>query len=334
MSRQQSAALACSGKGRLYPPFTASRAARFKGSKDPMLATIKKLMKSWLAAGILGLLVVSMAFLGLGTDPFAMLGGNLGTWVIKAGPNEVSAPEFKTLFDRMKKGAEEQYQRPISYEDAVKAGMEKQALEELMNTEALSAMFTKLGLTASDAQVDEAMKQHLSQYPGLFDEITGELNQQAFAGLLNDNGLTPAQYRKALGGSIVEAQFFGAMTGGLKVPRIYSALQGAFALEERDVDYFVITPASVGAIAPPTDAEMQAFLKENAAQLMRPEMRVLQVVRFSAEDFKGKVAADPAEVQKRFDFRKDSLSSPETRSFVQIPVKNAGQAATVADRLK
>eukprot|EP01030_Chromulinospumella_sphaerica_P029968 gene29968-30455_t len=78
---------------------------------------------------------------------------------------------------------------------------------------------------------------------------------------------------------------------------------------------------------------MEAFLKENAARLMRPEMRVLKLVRFNAEAFQGKVTADPAEVQKRFNFRKDSLSSPELRSFVQIPIKNAGQAATVADRL-
>jgi peptidyl-prolyl cis-trans isomerase D len=299
-----------------------------------MLATIKKLMKSWFAAGILGLLVICMAFLGLGTDPFGAMGGTMGTWVIKAGANEVGPVEFKTIFDRMKKGAEQQYQTQISYEMAVKNGLDKQALEELMNAESINAMFAKLGLRAPDSLIDEAMKQHLSQYPGLFDEITGELNQGAFQQLLQENGLTPEQYRKALGGSIVESQFFGAMTSGLKAPRIYSALQGAYGLEERDVDYFIVTPQSVGAIPAPTDAEMEAFLKENAAQLMRPEMRVLQVVRFNAEDFKGTVTADPAEVQKRFDFRKDSLSAPELRSFVQIPLKNAGQAATVADRLR
>ena len=36
---------------------------------------------------------------------------------------------------------------------------------------------------------------------------------------------------------------------------------------------------------------------------------------------------DPAEVQKRFDFRKDSLSTPETRTLVQIPAKDAAAAA-------
>lgn len=305
-----------------------------------MLATIKKLMKSWFAAVLLGLVIISTAFLGLGPqgDVLGSLAGNFGTWVIKAGPNEVSAAEFKTIFDRMKKGAEQQYQTQISYEMAVKNGLEKQALDELMETEAIGAMIKKLGLRAPDSLVDEAMKQQIlqlnQQYPGLIDEITGEVNLGGFSQLLGDNGLTLDVYRKGLRDQIAAAQLGNTMQAGLVVPRIYSALQGAYSLEQRDVDYFVITPQSVGAIPPPTDAEMEAFLKQNAAQLMRPEMRVLQVVRFSAEDFKGKVTADPAEVQKRFEFRKDSLSAPELRSFVQIPIKNAGQATAVADRLR
>ena len=266
-------------------------------------------------------------------DVLGLISGNSGSWIVKAGSETVTPKEFNALFERMRKNAEQQYQRQITTEDALKGGLEKQALEELMSSESLNAMFKKMGLRAPQSLVDDAMKQQLAQYPGVFDEITGELNPVALNDLLSQNGLDVETYRKGLEGSIVEAQFFGAMTAGFKAPRIYSSLQGAYSLEERDLDYFIVTPQSVGAIPPPTDAEMQAFLKENAARLMRPEMRVIKLVRFNAEEFRGKVTADPAEVQKRFDFRKDSLSSPELRSYVQIPVKNAGQATDVAARL-
>lgn len=299
-----------------------------------MLANIKKLMKSWFAAVLLGLVMISTAFLGQQMDVLGQLGGASGDWVVKAGSETVSPKEFSTIFERMRKYAEQQNQRQISTEEALRAGLEKQALEELMGSEALNAMFKKIGLRAPQSLVDDAMKQQLAQYPGLFDEITGELNQQALQKLLDDNGFDLATYRKGLEGTITEAQFFGAMTAGFQAPRIYSALQGAYGLEERDLEYFLITPQSLGPIAAPTDAEMQAFLKENAARVMQPEMRVLKLVRFNAEEFRSKVTADPAEVQKRFNFRKDSLSAPETRSYVQIPIKNAGQAASVAERLK
>ncbi|WGM39406.1 peptidylprolyl isomerase [Caulobacter sp. NIBR1757] len=298
-----------------------------------MLATIKKLMKSWFAAVLLGLVMISTAFLGQQMDVLGAFSGNSGTWVVKAGSQTVTPKEFNSLFERMRKNAEQQYQRQISTQDAIKGGLEKQALEELMSSESLNAMLKKMGLRAPQALVDEAMKQQLAQYPGVFDEITGELNLAELERLLTQNNLDVETYRKGLEGSIVEAQFFGAMTAGFKAPRILSSLQGAYSLEERDLDYFIVTPASVGAIPQPTEAEMQAFLKENAARLMRPEMRVIKLVRFNAEEFRSKVTADPAEVQKRFDFRKDTLSSPELRSFVQIPVKNAGQATQVAARL-
>ena len=42
---------------------------------------------------------------------------------------------------------------------------------------------------------------------------------------------------------------------------------------------------------------------------------------------------DPAELQKRYDFRKDTLSKPETRTLVQIPVKDAASAQKVSARL-
>jgi peptidyl-prolyl cis-trans isomerase D len=42
---------------------------------------------------------------------------------------------------------------------------------------------------------------------------------------------------------------------------------------------------------------------------------------------------DPAEVLKRYNFRKDTLSKPETRTLVQIPAKDAATAAQIAARL-
>jgi peptidyl-prolyl cis-trans isomerase D len=67
---------------------------------------------------------------------------------------------------------------------------------------------------------------------------------------------------------------------------------------------------------------------------MRPEMRVVTVVRFSAKAMEPGVVIDPAAVQKEFAFKKETLSTPERRSVVQIPVKTAAQAAQAAARLR
>jgi peptidyl-prolyl cis-trans isomerase D len=296
-----------------------------------MLAAIKKMMKSWFVAGILGLLVLCMAFLGMAQfDPFK---AQIGSWVVKAGSREISGPEFRAMFDQQKGRLEQQYQQQISNDMAVQNGFDRQVLDDMAQGEALMALLGRLGLRAPDSLVDEAMKEELLK-AGMFDELTGKLNQGAYAEALQRMNLTDDMYRRSVADNIIRQQFVTSLTGGFQAPRIYSALQGAYLLQERDVNYFLITPASLGPVATPTEAELVAFMNENKDRLMRPEFRTLSVVRFNGEAYKEGMKADPAEVEKRFNFRKDSLSSPETRTVVQITVKSEKAGAEVSDRLK
>ena len=110
-------------------------------------------------------------------------------------------------------------------------------------------------------------------------------------------------------------------------------LAAIYALESRDAAYFAIEPASVPQPPAPTDAQLTQLMKENAAQLTRPEFRQLSVVRFSPTQVAANMPIDPAELQKRFNFRKDTLSSPETRTVIQIPAKDAADRAKIAGAL-
>jgi peptidyl-prolyl cis-trans isomerase D len=60
---------------------------------------------------------------------------------------------------------------------------------------------------------------------------------------------------------------------------------------------------------------------------------VLSVARFSAKALEPSVTVNEAEVVKTFNFRKDTLGSAETRSFVQIVAPDAKAAAVIAQRL-
>jgi len=83
----------------------------------------------------------------------------------------------------------------------------------------------------------------------------------------------------------------------------------------------------------PTDAQLTAFMQENAQRMMKPEFRQLTVVRFSPSQVAGSIPIDENEVKKRFDFRKDTLSTPETRTVIQVPAKDAATAAQIQQRL-
>ena len=289
-----------------------------------MLSATRQFAKSWVAAVLIGLLVVSFAIFGV-NDAFQ---GNYTNDVVKAGSRHVSGTDFRREFDNFRKGAEEQTKRPISIEEAVEAGLDRRLMEEIATRESFGEMLRKIGVPPSD----RLMESELRKIPAFFDQVSGAFDKALYQQRLNENGLTPARFETLLRDQIAESHTAAAMVNGLRVPRAYGALTAIYEMEARDVGYFMIDPRSVAQPAQPTDAQLQAFMKENAERMTLPEFRVLTVVAFTPAQV-GEVKVDPAEVQKRFDFRKDTLSRPETRTLIQIPAKDAAAAQAIAARL-
>lgn len=294
-----------------------------------MLAGFRSFAKSPFAVALV--FVLMLAFLLVGTTDFfsSLFFGGTGPNVVKAGSREVSQQEFKLAYQRTVRQMTQQAGQPISVEMAVERGLDRQMLAEMLRAEAFAELIKRLGVRSPKKMLQDELR----KTPDFFDPLTGEFSQERYASVLGQNELTPAMFEKGMSDGMARFQFVRAAADGLKAPLAYASLGGAIALEQRDVTYFVVTPQSLGPLPTPTEAEIQAFVKSNADRLMRPEFRALTVVRFSRKAFESQVTADPAEVQRRFDFEKDSLSQAETRTVVQIPAKDAAQAAAIAKEL-
>lgn len=290
-----------------------------------MLSATRQFAKSWVAAVLIGLLVISFAIFGI-NDVFK---GNFTNDVVVAGSRSVSGPDFKREFDNFRKNAEQQAKRPVTIEEAVKAGLDRRLLDEIATRESFGEMLSKIGVRPSD----RLMESELRKIPAFFNPVSGAFDKALYQQRLAENGLTPARFEMMMRDQIAEQHTASAMVNGLRVPRAYSALGAIYEMEGRDIGYFVLDPRTVPQPAQPTDAQLEAFMKENAARLTRPEFRVLTIVAFTPAMVAANLPLDEAEIQKRFDFRKDTLSRPETRSLVQIPVKDAATAQSVAARL-
>ncbi|MDB5454260.1 MAG: rotamase family protein, partial [Caulobacteraceae bacterium] len=290
-----------------------------------MLAASRAFAKSWVAAVLIGLLIVSFAVFGIQdvvkrTAPDA---------VIKVGGRSITGVDFKREFDNYKARLEQQAGQPIPLELAVQNGLERQVVEGLAARESFAELLHKAGVRPSDSLVVA----QISKIPAFFDQVSGRFDKATYASRLGENGLTPAKFDQVMRDDIAQAHWATATVNGLRVPRAYSALRAVFAMEDRDVGYFRIDPRSVPQPTLPTDAQLTAFMRENAAQLTRPEFRILTVVRFSPAQVGAGLPVDEAELKKRYDFRKDTLSTPETRTIVQIPARDAAAAQQIGARL-
>ena len=296
-----------------------------------MLAGFRSFAKSPYAVVLFGLLIISFAVFGI-SDVFK---GPTGKWVIAAGSRSMTPDDFKARFETYRK--QQQAQGQIVTPDlAVEAGIDRQMLQQLALQESMAALIYKMGVRPSDKLVGDILREQMAALsPGQrpFDPITGKFDATMYQALLAQNELTPARYEASLRDDIAQTQMLAAVAGGLRAPRVYSALQAAYGLEARDLAAFAINPASIEKPAPPTDAQLQAFMKEHAEQLTRPETRVLSVARFSAKALEPSATINEADVVKTFNFRKDTLGAAETRSYVQVIAPDAKAAVVIAQRL-
>lgn len=290
-----------------------------------MLAAIRTFAKSWVAAVLIGLLIVSFAIFGI-NDVFT---GTVGDQVIKAGSRVITSADFRREYDDYRKRLEQQTGQTITPEMAAANGLDRQVLNGLATREAFAELLSKIGIRPSD----KLLVAEIQKIPAFFDPISGRFDRRTFEQRLGENGLTPEDFDRILRDQMA-AQHWGSGVGeGLRAPRAYGALAAIYGLESRDVAFFNVTPANIAAVAPPTDAQLTQFMQQNAAQLTRPEMRVLTIARFSPQAAATNAPVDEAELKKLYDFRRDTLSQPETRTIVQIPAKDAAAAQQIQARL-
>jgi peptidyl-prolyl cis-trans isomerase D len=289
-----------------------------------MLTAFRQFARSWVAAIIIGLIIVAFAIVG--TNSF--IGGPTGDQVIKAGSRVVDSMDFRRAYDNAKRRFEQQSGQPITTEMAEANGLDRFVLGQLASQEAFGELLHRMGVRPSD----QLLVAQIEKEPAFFDPITGRFDRKTFERLLGENNLTPELFEAEIRDQLAGQHWAAGVANGLRVPRMYGALLAVFGLETRDIAYFEIPPGSVPQPAAPTDAQLLAFMKQNMQP--RPETRVLTVVRFTAPADAATGPISDAELKKRFDFRRDTLSQPETRSLVQIPAKDANAARQIAERLR
>jgi peptidyl-prolyl cis-trans isomerase D len=292
-----------------------------------MLSAIRAFAKSWVATLLFGLLIVSFVVFGIGNRD--LLHPKITNSVITAGGRSIGPAEFKRDFDGYIGRLQQQVGQQITPELAAANGLDQRVAQGLASSEAFSAYLTKIGVRPSD----KLIAGEIQKIPAFFDQVTGRFDRNSYLKRLADNNLTAASFEGQMRDQLSEQQAATGLIAGVRVPRAYAAMGAIYTVESRDLGYFAIEPSSVPQPPAPTDAQLTELMKENAAQLTRPEFRTLTVVNFSPSQVAANAPIDPKEVQKRFDFKKDTLSTPETRTVIQIPAKTPAAAAQIAQGL-
>lgn len=293
-----------------------------------MLTAFRKFAKSKWAIGLLVLLALGLLITG-GSQMGDMLGAFGPKHVVSAGSRSVNGPEFRADLDRRRDQAQEQAGRALSYEELIAGGQ----LNGYLTQQAQRLGFMSWASGAGIRPSKELVLRQVRQIPAFFDSLTGRFDQARYAETLQNAKLTPVVFEQEMQDEIVTRHYGSAVGAGLRLPRIYGAVLANQANETRDGRWFVVTQAMAGSAGTPTDDQLNTLIRQNATQLRRPEFRKATVVLFDSPA-DGQAEITDARIEERFNFRRDALSQPETRTFVTLTAPTKAVADRIAAALR
>jgi peptidyl-prolyl cis-trans isomerase D len=165
--------------------------------------------------------------------------------------------------------------------------MMPQAGQQQVQLKILQIETDRLGLSATDNDVRNLLHDVYGQvlFPkGVY------IGDDAYMNLIqNETGLTVAQFEAELKKQIGVQRLHEAIVAGVTVPD--NEVRESYRVSGTKVkfDYAVISSADIGNSLQPSDSDLQAFFKSNAARYATamPETRKLQYISFGLDDLPG-----------------------------------------------
>ncbi|QYF87936.1 peptidylprolyl isomerase [Brevundimonas sp. PAMC22021] len=292
-----------------------------------MISSFREFSRSKWAVALFVLIMISFVIVGARMDVFSNLGPK---HVIDAGERTMDEATFRSSMDRVRANLQEQAGRPVTIEDMVAENIHTRFLESQTQQLGFLNWAWKAGVRPGQALIIKQIR----QIPAFFNSVTGQFDQEQYQQALAQQNVTAAQLEQDLRDQYVIEHFGAAVFAGARVPRVYGALLAGQAFESRDGRWFEVTQAMAGTAPQPTDAQLTAFINENAARLRSPELRIASVVLFTPDEAARTAPISEQRIQERFEFKKATLGQPERRTFVTLTAPNREIAARIAAALR
>jgi peptidyl-prolyl cis-trans isomerase D len=284
---------------------------------------MNKFAKSWISSVFLGVLALSFGVWGI-ADVFN--GGVASDNVVATvGKVEITRQQFQDEYNRVL--TQMSQQSPMTPDMARAMGVPQRALQGLIGQVAIANASTRLGVAATDAQVAAFI--HSQQ---AFQNATGDYDYNRFLSVIQNAGYNERDYVEAVRRSILSRQLDIAVESNFKLPLGYARALYDYVGETRAADYVVMSASSIGAIAPPSDAVLEAYLKKNIDRFSTPEYRSFTYAAVTPDAVKGQIQVPDAQVNQEYEARKASYITPERRTIEQIQYPD--EAAAKAARAK
>ena len=285
-----------------------------------MLETLRRAAGTWVAKGLLLILVVSFAVWGIS----GQMQGGLGGSVITVGGTSVSLADYRLAYDRQVSIMSQQFGQRLTREQARALGIDQQVLSQLVAGALLDEQARKLGLGVSKDRLAS-----LTAEDPAFQGPDGKFDRRAFEYVLNQVGMRPDDYFLNRQQVAVRQQIVEAVADGVKAPDVFLRAMSLYRGEDRTADYLQLPKSLVEPVAVPDDATLGKWFEEHKATYAAPEYRKIAYVKLEPSDIADPASITDEQVAEDYEKNKARFTTPETRTIEQIvfPTPEAAQSA-------
>lgn len=272
-------------------------------------------------------LMMAMLILGLGGFGVTSFSGGV-TRVGSVGEVDITTDDYARALQNQVAQFSQQIGQPISTQEALAFGIDRQVLQGLVTRAALDNEADRIGLSVGDEVV-------ATELMGMdaFKGISGSFDREAYRFQLDRTNQSEAEFETNLRRDVARELMQGAVVGGFAAPAALTDTLYAWIGERRGFSMLRLTEADLTApLAEPTDDDLKAHYDAHIDRFTKPEAKRITYAALLPEAIAKDQPVDEATLKEMYEDRIDEFVLPERRLVERLIYPD--QAAAEAARAK
>lgn len=268
--------------------------------------------------------MLGMLILGLGGFGVTNFSGGVST-VGTVGKVEITADDYARAFQTQLSNFSQQVGQPISAQEGLAFGLDRQVLQGLVTRAALDNEASRVGLSVGDAVVAAEIKA-IDAFKG----VSGAFDRETYRFALERTNQTETDFEADIRSDITRTLLQGTVAGGFSAPDALTDTLYKWVAERRGFSMIRLGEADLVTPVPdPTEEELRAFHTANIAQFTAPEAKRITFASLLPEEIAADQPVDDGVLQQLYQSRISEFVIPERRIVERLvyPDQAAADAA-------
>jgi peptidyl-prolyl cis-trans isomerase D len=293
-----------------------------------MMSSLRGSVWGWIGLGFLALGALALVLIDLGQGGSGPGGrGESGTVLATVGDDSVTEPEFVR---RLNRALDQQREGDpsLTISDFIRGGGADLVLSQMVAASALEQFGARHGLIVSERMIDG----EIASIPAA--QVNGQFSEERFRRLLEQQRITEAEVRDGIRSDLMRRQLLAPVALGAHVPRGMAEPFARLLLEVREGQLLAVPFEAMPDPGAPTDAQLEAFWRENRRVWTVPERRSFRFALIEPEGIAETVKVTPEEVEAFYKANIGQFGGEELRDMRQVVLPSQAEAQRFVDEVR